>query len=57
MAENEDVGIKGTINGVITNHDGTHVVEGNAEFEEYLNAVKTALDEVENNDEIKKDRS
>lgn len=46
FAEQDDTGIKGTINGIISTKDG-RVIEGDAEFEEYVNLIKNALEDAE----------
>lgn len=52
LAELDDTFIKGTINGVVSTHAGK-VAEGDADYEEYINAIKSALDDVDAADKDK----
>lgn len=46
LAELDDTTVKGTINGLVNTSSG-RAIEGDVEIEEYVNAIKTALDDVE----------
>lgn len=57
LAELDDTGIKGTINGIISTREGGRVIEGDAEFEEYVNLIKSALEDAEDDKDKNSDRS
>lgn len=42
----DDSLLRGYINGIVNTHDG-RIAEGDAEFEEYVNIIKNALDEMD----------
>lgn len=46
LAEMDNTGLNGTINGVIKTSKG-RVIEGDAEYEEYTNIVKSALEDAD----------
>lgn len=49
----DDSLLRGAINGIVNTHEG-RMMEGDAEYEEYINIIKTALEEI---DEINKNKN
>lgn len=56
LAELDDTGLKGTINGIVNTRSG-RVIEGDAEFEEYTNIIKNALEDAEDDKDKNSDRN
>lgn len=56
LAETDDSLLRGIINGIVSTRNG-RVVEGDAEFEEYVNIIKQALEEIDEAKDKNSDRN
>lgn len=56
LAEMDDSLLRGIINGIVQTRSG-RVVEGDAEFEEYVNIIKQALEEIDEAKDKNSDRN
>lgn len=57
LAEMDDSLLRGIINGIVNTRSGGRVVEGDAEFEEYVNIIKQAMDDIDETKDKNSDRN